>query len=194
MNEQSIQLKHYQERYFSVHNAFIRIALHELELAKPGIVGEFDHALVSIVLSALAVEALGNAIGERVVAQWDDYQSLAPFAKLRLLAEKLGARFAANEEPWATLKWLCRLRNKLAHAKPELVRLEQTITQEQHEARRFDAPHSKLEAEVSESNARRAILAVETIKYMLGDLVPIERRFGLTSDGWPSSTKLGDVA
>ena len=194
MSELPVRLKHSQERHFSAHNTFIHIALVEVELAKPGMVGEFNHALVSITLSALAVEALANAIGERAISQWSDYESASPFAKLRLLAEKLGLRYAADEEPWGTLRWLCRLRNKLAHPQPELVKHEELVTQEEHETRRYRAPPSKLESEITEKNARRAVDAVEKVKYALCELLPVEQRFGLQSDGWSSTTRLDGVA
>lgn len=184
-------LLHYsQERHYSAHNSFIHIALLELELAKPGMVGEFNHALVSLTLSALAVEAMGNAIGDRVVLGWNDYDNLNPYAKLRFLAEHLGLEYAADKEPWGTLRWLCKLRNKLAHAQPETVKKTDLITQEQHEARGIDAPKSKLEEEITENNARRAINAVEQIKHSLCNLVPAEQRFGLVSDGWSGHARL----
>jgi len=177
-------LQYSQERHYSAHNSFIHIALLELELAKPGTVGEFNHALVSITLSALAVEAMGNAIGYRIVSDWSDYDNLSPYAKLRFLAEHLGLEYATDKEPWGTLRWLCKLRNKLAHAQPETVKKTDLITQEQHASRGIEAPKSKLEEEITEYNSRRAINAVEQIKYSLCDLIPAEQCFGLVSDGW----------
>ncbi|HEY2338158.1 MAG TPA: hypothetical protein VGI18_12395 [Burkholderiales bacterium] len=194
MSEEPGLLRQSQERHYSAHNTFIHIALTELELAKPGMVGEFSHALVAITLSALAVEGLANAIGDRVIPEWSDFESAAPFAKLRLLADHLGLPYTSTTEPWSTLKWLCRLRNRLAHPKPEHVKQQKTVTQQEHESRSFVPPQSKLESEITEQNARRAVKAVEAIKYALAELVPMEQRFGLTSDGWTTSTGLSGVA
>jgi hypothetical protein len=193
MSDKPILLRQSQERHFSAHNTFIHIAHKELELAKPGMVGEFNHTLVAITLSALAVESLANAIGDRVIPEWHDFESAAPYAKLRLLADHLGLSYSSTTDPWPTLKWLCRLRNRLAHAKPEHVKHQKTITQQEHEARDFTPPQSKLEAEITEENARRAIQAVDAIKYALAELVPMEERLGLTSDGWTTSTGLSGV-
>ena len=194
MNTDTAMLHHTQERNYSAHNSFIHIALLEVELAKPGMVGEFNHALVALTLSALAVEAMANAMGDRIVPQWSDYESLSPQSKLRFLAERLGLKYASDEEPWGTIRWLCKLRNRLAHAKPEVVKKTALITQEEHDTRRFQAPASKLEEEITEPNARRAIAAVEAVKYALCDLIPPHLRFGLVSEGWSSSAMLADVA
>lgn len=183
-------LQYSQERHYSAHNSFIHIALLELELAKPGMVGEFNHALVSLTLSALAIEAMGNAIGGRIISGWIDYDNLNPYAKLRFLAEHLGLEYTADKEPWGTLRWLCKLRNKLAHAQPETVKKVDLVTQEQHATRGPGAPKSKLEEEITEANARRAINAVEKIKHSLCDLIPADQRLGLTSDGWSGHARL----
>jgi hypothetical protein len=103
MSDKPILLRQSQERHFSAHNTFIHIAHKELELAKPGMVGEFNHTLVAITLSALAVESLANAIGDRVIPEWHDFESAAPYAKLRLLADHLGlllSGFAGSETGW----------------------------------------------------------------------------------------------
>ena len=194
MNEPPILLKHSQERHYSAHNTLLHIALIELEGAKSGTVGQFNHAFIAITFSALAIEALANAVGDRVVPEWKDFENASPFAKVRLLAEKLGVPYSAAEEPWAAIRWLCKFRNQVAHAKPERVTREEVVSQHEHETRRYSAPPSKLESQVTEGNARRAVKAVEALKYALSERIPAGERFGLSSDGWSSSTKLHDVA
>ena len=194
MSDSPNLIKQSQERRFSAHNTLLHIARLELEVSKAGSVDEFNHAFTSLTLSALAVEALANAVGERVVPDWKDFESASPFAKLRLLAERLLVPFAGGAEPWQTIRWLCRFRNLVAHAKPELVIRDEILSQEEHELRGGAAPLSKLELLVTEANARRAFNAVEAIKYSLYDGVPPGERFGLAHDAWLNSSELHDGA
>ena len=67
MNERLLIFK---ERPFSAHHMLIgaaRAALEDAESKRPG---WFYAELMAMAMSALAVEALCNAIGERVVADW----------------------------------------------------------------------------------------------------------------------------
>jgi len=188
MNDSPLLLKRTQERRFSAHNTLIRIARVELELAKPGNVGEFDHAFTAITFSALAIEALANAVGDRVIPDWKDFESSSPYAKARLLAERLGAPYEHDKEPWQTIRWLSRFRNQVAHPKPELVKSEEIVPAAEADDLGFNPPKSKLELQVSEQNAKRAVEAVEQLKYSLTDRIKIDDRFGLPSDGWLTST------
>ena len=167
MNDVPSHVRQTQVRDYSAHHSFLHVAELELELAKPGTNGSFNHALVALTMSALAVEALANAIGNRAVPDWEDFESCAPFAKLRLIAERMGLAYANDKEPWGTVRWLCRFRNRLAHAKPERITLTRIVTQEEHAQRSFLPPTSKLEVEITEQNARRAVAAVSNLKYML---------------------------
>ncbi len=186
----SPRIEQVRERYYSAHNSFLHIATLELELAKPGMVGEFNHALTSIMMSALAVEAIANAIGERVLEDWTDFESSSPYAKLRLIAERYDLKPSAQTEPWSTVKWLCRLRNRLAHAKPERVRETSEVSQSDFENRDIRPPQSKLEREMSEENARRALDAVERMKHTICDVLPAEMKLGLVSDAWMTTGTL----
>jgi hypothetical protein len=178
------RLEQVRERYYSAHNTFLHVARLELGLAKPGMVGEFNHALTSIMMSALAIEAMANAMGERAVEEWTDFESSSPYAKLRLIAERYGLQYSAEAEPWSTVKWLCRLRNRFAHAKPEKIRETSEVSQSDFENRDIRPPQSKLEKEISEANARRAFEAVELMKHMICDVLPVDMRLGLVTDAW----------
>jgi hypothetical protein len=184
------RLEQVRERYYSAHNTFLHIARLELELSRPGVIGEFNHALTSMMMSALAIEALANAAGERSMEDWTDFESSNPYAKLRLIAERYGVKHAPLSEPWSTVKWLCRLRNRLAHAKPEKVREVREVTQAEFAERDVQPPQSKMEAEVTEENARRALKAADEMKNMICDALPVDMRFGLVSDAWSTSGTL----
>lgn len=71
----------------------------------------------AILLSALSVEALCNAIGYRLIEGWGDYEQSRPWLKLRVLCRDLDLPFDKGAEPWQSLKDLLDFRNKVAHGK-----------------------------------------------------------------------------
>ena len=183
-------LKRTQERTFSAHHMLLRAADRACDVATENAPGSLYDKLVAITLSALAMEALCNTVGERIVSDWQDFESSSPIAKLRLLAQHLAIDYRATTEPWESAQWLVKFRNKIAHAKPELVIEEIHLTQEQHDKRLFDIPESKLEKQITLGNAKRAVKAVTEIKRLLSQKVPPEHALGLYSDGWSGTTKL----
>src|ERR1700694_3892213 len=106
-------------------------------------------------LCGLAIEAICNAVGDRVVTNWKDFESANPNAKLRLLCERLNVEYDKNQEPWSTVRWLLKQRNEIAHAKPQLVKEEHVWSRDEYDRRRQDCPLSDLERELSLDNAKR---------------------------------------
>jgi len=164
------------------------VARHELAKAERKDDGWFDSTFVVLTFSALAIEALSNAIGERIVPDWKDFESANPLAKIRLLAERLGIPYSSESEPWNTIRWLGKFRNLVAHPKPEIILDDKLITEREADDRPFDPPKSKLEREVTVGNAKRAFDAVETAKLLFCEKIPAEDRFGLYSDSRSTST------
>ncbi len=187
---QSRPLKRVQEREFSAHHMLLQVARGSLEAAAINREAAFDHALVAITFSALSVEALCNAVGEKVVSDWDDFESLRPMSKLRLLAAQLNIEFLREKQPWTTLHWLSKFRNNIAHPKPEKITKTSFISEAQHDARLFEKPISRVEKEVTFGNARRAVEAVERLKEILVKNVPPEKALGLFTDGWSGVTTI----
>ena len=183
-----------RERKFSAHHTLIHIAGLSLERAERKEPGWFNEAMVTITFSALAIEAMGNAIGDRVVPDWKDFESANAYAKLGLLAERLGANYDRQAEPWSTLRWLAKLRNQIAHPKPELVVDEAVISERELNDRQVDPPESKIEREITIENARRALKAVVDVKWSLCEKISPEKSFGLGTDGWTGSTELHHAA
>ena len=177
-----------QERHYSAHHALLRVAGAELDRAMRKEPGWFDSTFVVLTFSALAAEALSNAIGNRVIPDWKDFESASPNAKVRLLAERLTIPYEANSEPWQTIRWLGKFRNLVAHAKPEFVLHVHLITEQKANERSTDPPKSKLERDVTIANARRAFEAVGELKDLYCKKIPAKDRFGLYNDGWTSST------
>jgi hypothetical protein len=176
-------------RTYSAHHALQDIAARCADLSEKEEAGSFNNALVAITLSALSIEAMSNAIGDRIVPRWSDFESASPLAKVRLLAEHLQIEYIPDAEPWQSLQWLVKFRNRIAHAKPEKIVAESLVKGTGVE--NFgDKPESKTEAEVTPANARRAVHAVQTTKHMLCDHIPAEQRFGLNIDAWTAGMEL----
>jgi hypothetical protein len=176
-----------REKRFSAHHMLLgaaRAALEDAESRRPG---WFYAELVAMTMASLAVEAVSNAIGERVVRDWKDFESAKPIAKLRLICQQLDVLFDERIEPWATVRWLAKFRNDVAHAKPELVKETYTWSRAEYERREDEGPKSKLEKKVTIGNARRAVCEVRRVKDILCDAVPEDMRQGLFSDAWTGS-------
>jgi hypothetical protein len=179
-----------RERNFSAHHIFIgaaRVAIEDAKAKKPG---WFYSQLTAMVMCALAVEALANAFGKRMLIDWQDFESSSPIAKLRLVCKELGLVFDEKNEPWATIRWLSKFRNLVAHAKPELVTEDYISTRDEYEKDRMKMPKSKLEAQVTLGNAQRAYRGVDKVKELLSQKVPPDESFGLYSDSCLGSVSI----
>jgi len=177
-----------RERPFSAHHMLLGAATMSLEDAEQKKPGHFYSTLISLTMASLAVEALCNAIGERVIEDWQDFESSSPKAKVRTLCRELGLEYQSQGEPWATVIWLGKFRNKIAHAKPERVSESYTWTRDEYEKKDGLKPESKLEKEVTLGHAKRAVEQVTQLKYLLCKNVPAEKAFGLAADMWSGST------
>ncbi len=172
----------------------LHVAHLELEIAKSTKIGRFNHCLVAMTFSALAVEALANAVGSRLVDEWSDFESASPLAKIRLLSERLGISYESTQKPWATLRYLIRFRNAIAHAKPERLLEERVMSEAKYNAQLFRKPPSRTEREITLSNAKRCFEAVHNLKGLFTDALPVEKRFGIYVDAWSGGSKLHNDA
>lgn len=145
-----------------------------------------------MVMSSLAVEALANAVGGRVITDWATFERLSPLEKIGRLVEELTITYDSNIEPWSTVRWLAGFRNDIAHAKPELVQEEKFLPEVALGKTLFDSPQSRIEREITLGNARRAHTAITTIKKILADSLPVEKRLGIYCDEWSESTGVAE--
>lgn len=164
----------------------------QLEVAKQSENGRFNHCLAAMTMTSLAVEALVNAVGSRVIEDWASFERLNPFEKLEQLRGKLGFGFDPTQAPWCTLRYLGGFRNDIAHLKPEAV--EETTRFAESAANKFffHTPLSKLEKEITVGNATRSLEAVQALKGILTDALPVELRFGIYADAWSGSAEPAD--
>jgi len=186
----SVRFEVIEERYFSPHHMLIRMAAASLFQAQrhtPIYLRE-EHILTSIVMSSLAIEALCNAIGYRVVEGWADYEQISPWAKIRLLCSNLGVAYDRGAQPWQRLQALLTFRNQIAHGKPEYVQNRRVLNTAQLEAvmssNAMNQPLSSLESKLTLDNARSALAVVRQVEELLTENIPHELKLGIAVEGW----------
>lgn len=184
------QFRKTQEREFFAHHMLLHAAEREVEEAKASEVGRFNKCLTAMVLAALAIEALANAVGSRVASDWAVFERLNPLEKLDSLASELAFTYERTKEPWSAITQLARFRNDIAHPKPELVLEEKILPEIVLGKTLFDLPQSQIERQITLGNAERAHKAVYELKAILTDKLPEDKRFGIYADMWYGSTEL----
>jgi hypothetical protein len=177
-------LRKTEERTFFAHHMLLHVAELEIQSAEASRLGEFNRCLTAMVMSALAVEALVNAVGYRVAEDWPAFESLKAHQKLDWLANRLALSRQEEKEPWSTLRYLGGFRDDIAHPKPEQVVTERFLPQAEIDRSAFDIPKSRLEKEITLGNARRCFSAVNSLKMLFTDALPADARLGIYADMW----------
>jgi hypothetical protein len=101
-------LRKTEERTFFAHHMLLHVADLEIQAAEKSRLGEFNRSLTAMVMSALAVEALVNAVGYRVAEDWPVFERLKTHEKLDWLTNELSLVQEKDREPWSTLRYLAR--------------------------------------------------------------------------------------
>lgn len=172
------------ERPFFAHHMLLHAADLEIKEAEATECGRFNKCLSAMVMTSLAIEALANAVGSRIVADWPSFERLRPHEKIDLLVNQLSIARDPTKEPWTTLQFLGGFRNDIAHPKPEPVKRESVLPEVALAKTAFEAPLSALEREITLGNARRSYAAVNALKRLLTDALPVKARFGIYADMW----------
>lgn len=181
-----------QEREFFAHHMLLHAAEIEIDEAQKTQAGRFNKCLAAMVMSSLAVEALANAVGSRVISDWPTFEQLSPLRKIDSLVKELSIAYDPKKEPWSAIRCLAGFRNDIAHPKPELIQEEKILPDVALGKTLFDSPQSRIEREITLGNARRAHTAVSTLKKILTDSLPPEKRFGIYCDSWSGSTGMAE--
>jgi hypothetical protein len=182
-----------EERTFFAHHMLLHASSLAITDAEATELGRFNNCLSAMVMTALAVEALANAVGTRVVEDWPTFESLRPSEKIDLLVDLLSILRDETKEPWTTLRFLGGFRNDIAHPKPEEVTKEVLLPEIGLSKSAFEKPLSALEREITLGNAKRAYAAVHALKGLLTDALPPDARFGIYADMWHGSTTLHEA-
>lgn len=184
------KLKVQRVRHFHAYHQLLQTAQMALEDIEEGRRGSYHYQTIAITFSALALESIVNSFGEQFVNGWSDFETASPIAKLRVVFLHFDLNIDTEKDPWSAAIWLVKFRNKIAHAKPEQVKFNGELTEEQFEKFRYEPPESKLEKTISLTNAKRAVAAIETIKDMLCEKLSIEEIENFLCDGWHGSASI----
>jgi hypothetical protein len=184
------KLKVQHIRHFHAYHQLLQTARMVLEDIKEGRRGSYHYQTIAITFSALALESIVNSFGEQFIDGWSDFETASPIAKLRIVFSHFDLDIDTKNDPLAAAIWLIKFRNKIAHAKPEQVKFDGELTEEQFEKIQYEPPKSKLEKTISLANAKRAVAAIETIKNMLCEQLSIEKIENFLHDGWHGSAKI----
>jgi len=179
------------ERFYSAHHVLQRIAKDHLLKAQSKEPGWFDSLFISISLSSLAIEAICNAVGEKALDKWCDFESCSPIAKIRLICERLGIDYDGGIEPWGTIIWLSKTRNLISHPKAHHIKYEAIITLEEQQNQSYrNMPKSKLELQITPTNAKKSVEAVDKLVELFCTKLTLDQKFGIVGDMWHSSAKV----
>jgi hypothetical protein len=165
------ELRVTKNREYSAHPTLMRIARWALNEAKTKKVGSWDNTLVAITFSALALEALANAAGNIAAQDDSDFGPLDFAEKVKRLCSILTVRWDSNKEPWSTVIWLHKFRNKIAHPKPEFLFEEAIMNSKAYEATRHRWPKSSLEKLITVGNAQRSVDQVARVQAILRERI-----------------------
>jgi hypothetical protein len=178
-----------EQRTFSAHHMLLRAASLAIAEAESTKIGEFNKCLSAMVMTSLAVEALVNVVGSRIITDdWDAFERLRPHEKIDMLVSRLEIPRDVDRSPWVVLQYLGEFRNQIAHAKPESVVKQRVLPEKGLANTAFEIPLSALEREITLGNAKRALAAVQELKGLLTDALPRDSRFGIFADMWEGST------
>lgn len=173
-----------QERVFFPYQPYLDSARHFCDELKRKDYPSWYDLLAAVTLLSLSVEALLNTIGEFVVADFKDFESSPPKAKLRVVCQSAGVEFRRDKSPFGEVFQLLRVRNQLAHPKYQRLSYE-SKEMPLEEARKHYEQLGELLHDIEKSLtpdfAQRSLKAVEALTQLL--------RSKLKSAAFQSSSK-----
>jgi hypothetical protein len=175
-------------RYYKPYRDLMAAAYHALGNAKEGRPGSHYHQLTVIIFSALAVEAVANTFGEELIKDWQDFDRIKTYKKLKLVSDNLGVYYDEGFEPWSSVRWLFSVRNRLVHGRPQVVNFNKVLNKVQLDAFARTAPKSNIEKEISLKNSERAFGAVNSILDLFIESLPEKDHHRFKGDGLTEST------
>ncbi len=179
-----------QERHYSAHNALLRVADNFLFAAENQERFCSEGDFVALVMSALAIESLCNTVSALIFADWKDYESASPRAKIRLICSELNIPYKKDSEPFKGMHWLINFRNKIAHAKPEPLHKRSEMTREEYQQLQSSGgPQSEIENMITIDSARCALKSVQQFEDMIGEKLPEDKKYLVSADSWEMSAE-----
>lgn len=117
-----------KERKVITYSDFWRTSEVMLEKGECEEEGRYFQFMGSLIFSSFSFEAFLNHIGENIFNCWNDIErKMGPKEKLSLIAEKLNINVNYGNMPWQIIPEIIGFRNKIAHGKNEMLRLEKVV-------------------------------------------------------------------
>ncbi len=171
-----------KERQLITYSDFWRTSKFLLENGQSDERGSYYQFLASLVFSAFTFEAFLNHIGEHLFSSWPELErKLSHRAKLALIAEKLDFKVDYAGLPWQVIPQLFGFRDKVAHGKNEMLRLEKVVP---HDDRYEELMHEFMFADWQKfATEQNAISVRKQLEEIMTDIhrmanIPNELLFG----------------
>ena len=117
-----------KERQLITYSDFWNTSKFMLEIGQQNERGSYYQFLGSLVFSAFTFEAFLNHIGDHLFSSWPELErKLSHRAKLALISERLDFKIDFGRLPWQIIPKLFGFRDKVAHGKNEMLRLEKVV-------------------------------------------------------------------
>jgi hypothetical protein len=138
--------------------------------------GSYYQFLGSLVFSAFTFEAFLNHIGAHLFSSWSELErKLSHRAKLALISEKLNFEIDYGRLPWQIIPKLFGFRDKVAHGKNEMLRLEKVVSKDDpYEELLHQFLFSDWQKFATDQNASSARTHLEEIMLEIHSLAKIE--------------------
>ena len=171
----------FKERHFLPLTMFLDSARKFVAKINSDDLPQWPDLMAAASVLSLSLEALVNSLGPFLVADFADFDSASPVAKLRIICEKAGLPFDKSRKPISDILELARFRNKVAH--PKYKRLNYTSERlPLHEAQRLLRDESKtlhdLERSISPEAVNRWLKALLSVAGPLLDQLDPELKHG----------------
>jgi hypothetical protein len=149
-----------------------------LNLARKTEDGQLYTIAASLIHSAFTHEAFLNSLGPKVISFWDELDRLPIAQKLTIICKQIGYKPNHSTRPYQTLVSLFRFRNKLAHGRDEIVRVEGKKIKVTSHIDYFNALGPDWEQDCTVQNAEIALNDIKSIATDLNKRAGIEKFVG----------------
>ncbi|MNM76631.1 hypothetical protein D3C81_884610 [compost metagenome] len=156
------------ERHFLPFHMLSEAARHTLDEIRdnPYCASAYALKISTMLLSAIAIEALVNSVGLYKVSDWRKHKRKSPFQKLELITKALDIDFSNKDSLWHDARYLIKFRNEIVHAEPIKLPINKEIMEENFLDILDPAP-SKIEEKITLENAEKAYEIIEDLKSLL---------------------------
>ncbi len=181
-----------KERQLITYSDFWNTSKFLLENGQQDKRGSYYQFLGSLVFSAFTFEAFLNHVGEHLFTSWPELErKLSHRAKLALIAEKLNFKVDYGKPPWQIIPELFGFRDKVAHGKNEMLRLEKIVPHDdRYEALMHEFMFADWQKIASEENAIRVRTRLEQIITQIHELAKIPNELVFSHGSQLGSAKL----